>query len=147
MKEKILVQYKEFDQLSTESLLELLNSDSRVNRVRALSTLARRSSQDGIITASVLKGITEPKNREARLLGSTISVSHVGFAVLWEFGPPDVRECLQKLLKNWPEPDRTDLLWFLKSQSISIDSGSISSEPKEFRPQTNPDSMEVATPQ
>ena len=121
MRDEILVRDKEFDRLSTKSLLKLLHSNSRLNRARALSALARRSSQEEAIIGQVLNGITELKNRETRLLGSTISVSHIGFATLWEFGLPSAREALLRLLQDWPEPDRTDLLWFLKSQSISIE--------------------------
>jgi len=124
MRDEILARDKEFDSLSTEYLLKLLHSNSRLYRARALSALARRSSQEEAITPQVLNVITESKNREARLLGSTISVSHIGFATLWEFGLPSVRESLRRLLQDWPEPDRTDLLWFLKSQSISIEEAS-----------------------
>ena len=121
MRDEILVRDKELDPLSTKHLLILLHSNSRLNRARALSALARRSSQEEAITDQVLNGITESSNREARLLGSTISVSHIGFATLWEFGLPCARASLRKLLQNWPEPDRIDLLWFLKSQSIPIE--------------------------
>ena len=120
MRDGILARDKAFDPLSTTSLLKLLHSNSRLNRARALSVLARRSSQEKAVIDQVLDGITEPKNKDARLMGSTISVSHIGFATLWAFGLPSIRQSLSKLLQDWPEPDRTDLLWFLKSQAISI---------------------------
>lgn len=121
MRDDMLWQDEEFDQISTEQLLIKINDVSRLVRARALAALARRSKQDETLTPHVLEAITDLDNLDARLMSSTISVSHIGFAGLWEFGTPIAKKPLKKLLRQWAEPDRTDLLWFLKSQSIATE--------------------------
>ncbi len=129
MRDEILWQDEEFDQVPTEKLLIKLDDVSRIVRARALATLARRSKQDETLINYILEAITDSVNMDSRLIGSTISVSHVGFAGLWEFGTPIAKKSLKNLLQGWAEPDRTDLLWFLKSQAISDEVGVASVNP------------------
>ncbi len=128
MRDDILLRDEAFDHVPTKQLLAMLHNSSRLVRARALATLARRSGQDEALVDQIIDAIRDPKNTEARLLGSTVSVSHIGFAGLWAFGTPRAKLFLKDLLQHWPEPDREDLLWFLESQSLSM-------EPPEKSPQ------------
>jgi len=120
MKDEILSFDKEYDELSTAQLLKLLSSESKLSKGRALAALARRTKEDESLVNETVAAISDPANKETRIMG-TISVSHIGVACLLDFGSSKTKELIKHLLKQWPEPDRSDLLWFLKSQSISID--------------------------
>ena len=122
MKDELFLADKEYDELPTAQLFVMLDNISKLIRGRALAALARRSKQDEGLVSHVLAAISNPENRDTRLMG-TISVSHLGVACLFEFGSSKTRELVRQLLEDWPEPDRTDLLWFLKSQEISLDEG------------------------
>jgi hypothetical protein len=56
----------------------------------------------------------------SRLIG-TVTVSHMGLAALLRYGGAKDKEATRELLKNWPEPDREDLLRFLKGESLLED--------------------------
>jgi hypothetical protein len=120
MKDEALSSDKEYDQLPTTELLELLRNKSKLSKGRALAALARRTRNDVSLVREVISAISDPANQETRIMG-TISVSHIGVACLLEFGSSRTKELVKQLLEHWPEPDRSDLLWFLKSESISID--------------------------
>jgi hypothetical protein len=64
--------------------------------------------------------ITDPKNIDARLIG-TVSVSHIGITCLLATDTAHAREAVRNLFCTWPEPDRSDLLWLLKSEGLSVD--------------------------
>lgn len=110
---------KEYDQFSTAELLVLLRDKSRLRKGRALAALARRTKDDELLVDEVIAAIQDPANQETRIMG-TISISHIGVACLLGVGSSKTKERVMQLLEHWPEPDRSDLLWFLKSESVSI---------------------------
>lgn len=110
---------KEYDQFSTAELLVLLRDKSRLSKGRALAALARRTKDDELLVDEVIAAIQDPANQETRIMG-TISISHIGVACLLVVGSSKTKERVTQLLEHWPEPDRSDLLWFLKSESVSI---------------------------
>ncbi len=112
-----LIQGNEFERLSTQKLLEILNTGLLFERGRALFILGRRSSQDENLILRVVEEITDSKNRNARTVG-TVSISFLGIAGLLEAGTSNAQEAVQKLLETWPEPDCSHLLDFLKSASL-----------------------------
>lgn len=120
MRDNIFVNDPEFDHLPTTKLIELSNSKLILERSRSLNALARRSSQDPTLVNYVMEAIVDPKNTGAKFMG-TITLSHMAFACLWVFGTPTAKEALKRILSAWPEPDRSDLIWFLESQDLSVD--------------------------
>ena len=120
MRDDIFRQDDQYDQMSTPDLLKRLQEKNILSRTRSLAALARRVTQDRGVVEQVVKAISDPENMHKRLMG-TISISHIGFACLWENGSTADRVLLYDLLNKWPEPDRTDLLWFLESQSILVE--------------------------
>lgn len=59
------------------------------------------------------------RNLATRLFG-TITVSQIVMARLGVSRGQLCRECFLRLLHEWPEQDRADLLWFLKSEGVQI---------------------------
>jgi hypothetical protein len=115
--EDICTRDDEYNHLSVDALEEKLESQSIIVRARAIAALARYAAREESLVGHVLAALTLPQNLEGKITG-TVSVSHIGFACLWAFGPQSARRSLQLLLDAWPEPDRSDLLWFLKAQGI-----------------------------
>lgn len=121
MRDDVFRRDEEYDTLPTPNLLEQLQGKNIINRARSLAALARRARQDRSLAGAVITAILDSDNKLKRLMG-TISISHIGFGCLWEYGSVEDRAILHELLAQWPEPDRSDLLWFLKSQSIDSSS-------------------------
>jgi hypothetical protein len=109
----------EFDSMSNEELFETLVRGGVPRRARAMAALARRASQAEGLADQVLEQIRSESNRSTRVMG-TVSLSHIGFGCLWERGTIAVRAKLDEQFANWPEPDRTDLSWFLRSQGLTL---------------------------
>lgn len=114
MKEKSLLPNDEFSQLSTTNLLEILEHGLLLERGRALFMLARRSGDNKELIDTVVREIYDSKNRNTRTIG-TVSISFLGIAGLLEADTSDTKEIVKKLLESWTEPNRSDLLVFLKS--------------------------------
>jgi CRISPR-associated protein Csm1 len=64
-----------------------------------------------------VEAISDPRNLNARLRGS-ISVSHLGVASLLRARTAKSVSAAWQLIDQWQEPDRSDLLWFLQSESL-----------------------------
>lgn len=111
---------KRFNQYSTQELMELLDSPSVIYRAHAVETLARRPGDDEAIGKRLLEVATKAKNRNDRLIG-TVSIAHIAIASLLETGSHTMKENIKKLLDDWPEPDRSDLIWYLTNKNLSID--------------------------
>jgi hypothetical protein len=50
----------------------------------------------------------------------TVSLSHIALACLWIAGDEATHARVRRIVETWPEPDRTDLCWFLTSQEIDL---------------------------
>ena len=115
--EKFLIQDSVFDALPTEQLQQLCEKSSLDNKTRACAALARRVQQQPDLLPYLLTMIRSPANRQIRVMG-TISLAHVGFASLWFKSTDSIKQIMQEVLSEWPEPDRSDLVWFLQSQRL-----------------------------
>jgi hypothetical protein len=109
-----------FDARSNDELLRNLVVGPISHRARAAAVLGRRAASDPSLRVAVLTAIEDPALRGRRVMG-TISLSHIAFACLLEHGDDAVRDALLSRLSAWPEQDRGDLLWFLRSQDIAIE--------------------------
>ncbi len=119
MTEDLFIADPTYDALPDDRLRELLRSGTKSERARAMGALARRAASNPSLRAEVLAALTDPDHRAMRIMG-TISIAHIGVACLYRASDDDVRRQVQQLITAWPEPDRTDLLWFLRSQSLSV---------------------------
>jgi hypothetical protein len=50
----------------------------------------------------------------------TISVAHVAVGCLLRVATSKAFEAAKALLRAWPEPDRTDLTWYLESEAAAV---------------------------
>ena len=120
MKAKKQALSEQYDRSSTSELLRLLDDSSIISRMHALTALARRSCQDESLIKRVVEAISDSRNLNARLRGS-ISVSHLGVASLLRTRKSKSVSAAEQLIDQWQEPDRSDLLWFLQSESLLIE--------------------------
>jgi hypothetical protein len=80
-----------------------------------LAELARLSPVEPALVKVVTRLASAPENRSARLMG-TISVAHFALTELLRSNPAAAPHAILPLLTNWPEPDRSDFISYLKAE-------------------------------
>jgi hypothetical protein len=113
--EAVVQRLKSADLPLTE-LASLLQYRSPIVRANALDAIAVRTRGTDSLTGEVLAAAADPAN--AVPLMGTISVAHVAVACLLRIGSPKADQSAKALLETWPEPDKTDLMWYLKSEGL-----------------------------
>lgn len=108
-----------FDGKSTDELRRLLKSGNRSERARAMGAIARRAATNESLADEVVSLVQSPEARAQRFMGS-VSLAHIGVACLAASGGEPIRAQLVPVVNEWPEPDKTDLLWFLRSQQVAL---------------------------
>lgn len=91
-----------------------LRDPGAVVRANALNALIPHAKIDDGLIEVIVAAAKNPIN-EIRLMG-TISVAHVAIGCLYQTGTTPAVGVATELLAAWPEPDRGDLLWFLRSE-------------------------------
>lgn len=91
-----------------------LRDPRAVVRANASTALVAHAKTDDGLIELVVAAAKNPIN-EIRLMG-TISVAHVAVGCLYQVGTPTALEAAAELLATWPEPDRSDLRWYLQSE-------------------------------
>lgn len=94
----------------------LLNHQSPIVRVNALNALVSQVRFDDSVVDDIANAALAHEN--AVCLMGTASVAHVAVGCLYQIGTPSAIAAATSLLKMWPEPDRTDLMWYLKAEGI-----------------------------
>jgi hypothetical protein len=102
--------------LPLAEVLSLLHFRSPIVRANALDALAAQAKSNDNVVGEVVAAATDPANK-VPLMG-TISVAHVAVACLLRAGSPKADQAAKALLETWPEPDRTDLIWYLESERL-----------------------------
>jgi hypothetical protein len=120
VREEIFVVDPPVDAHTTGQLREAIQSGNVAERARAMGAVARRAAREAALLDEVIALLSDPMLRQLRYMG-TVSIAHIGVACLAIAGSQEVRERLARLLSGWPEPDRNDLVWFLKSQEIQLE--------------------------
>ncbi len=104
--------------MTVDEIRPHLHGNSAIIRCQAIEAMAGKIASNPEILHEVVDAIVDPIN-STRLMGA-ISVAHVGLKNL--FGSSQAaKENAKQLLANWPEAERDDLLWFLKSERVAID--------------------------
>lgn len=103
-------------EVSLAGIRELVRHPAAVVRTNALNALVRHAKADDGLLHDIIAAAREPLN-EVRLMG-TITVSHVAVGCLYQVGSPAALEAAMELLATWPEPDRSDLVWYLRSEGL-----------------------------
>jgi hypothetical protein len=120
VREAIFVADPSVDAHTSDQLREAIGTGNAAERARAMGALARRAAGEPALHDEVIALIASVELRQLRCMG-TVSVAHIGVACLAMAGSQDVRERLARVLREWPEPDRSDLLWFLESQEVQLE--------------------------
>jgi hypothetical protein len=120
MTHKTFLQDEEFEGLETLQLMEILKNGLLFQRGRALFELARRSGKEEKLIEMIVGQIVDEKNQQSRTVGIA-SISFLGIAGLLTANTSNTREVARKLINDWSEPDRTNLLEFIKSASLTPD--------------------------
>lgn len=110
------VQLLRSGEVPVEDIRRLLHDDSIVVRANALEALVNHARHGEGLLDEIREAATSPEN-QVRLMG-TISVAHVAVACLMRVGGDRAVAVARDLIASWPEPDRTDLLWYLKSEGL-----------------------------
>jgi len=119
MSKNLLFDDEKFLKMSDRELLKKLSKNNILfERGRALLQLARRSGSDEQNLEFVIAQIQDIDNINARTVG-LVSIAHLGVAGLLEANTLLTVNAVKKLLEEWQEPDRSDLLWFLKSSFLT----------------------------
>ncbi len=111
-----LIERLKIDDMPISELRQLLDHGAILVRVNAIDAVARRALQDAALVDDLQRAATAPQN-SARLMG-TVAVSHVAVAALLRVGTPQASEVARQLMAKWPESDREDLLWYLRSERL-----------------------------
>jgi hypothetical protein len=104
--------------MRTEEVRDLLHHASPLVRANALEALVAPAKRDQGLVDVLTAAASAPANK-VRLMGS-ISVAHVAVGCLFRVGTAEAREAAQALWSTWPEPDRTDLTWYLESEGLQV---------------------------
>lgn len=93
---------------------DLTRHPAMLVRVNALTALVKYAKADDEVVRDIVAAATDPAN-SVRLMG-TISVGHVAVGCLDDIGTPAAAAAAADLLATWPESDRGDLAWYLRSE-------------------------------
>lgn len=105
--------------VSQDEVLEYLQHDAALVRVNAIKAAARLAKDNDRLIAIVANEAQQPQNT-VRLLG-TATVGHVAVGCLFRIGSPDATRRAMQLVAGWPEDEREDLVWYLKSEGLLND--------------------------
>ena len=104
--------------MRTDEVRNLLHHPSPLVRANALEALVVPAQHDQRLVEEIAAAASDSANR-VRLMG-TISVAHVAVSCLFRVGTVEALEVAKALWSAWPEPDRTDLTWYLESEGLQV---------------------------
>lgn len=104
--------------MPTAEVRDLLGHQSPLIRVNACESLVDPARRDEGLLAELIAAASNPVNN-VHLMG-TITVAHVAVGCLVRVGTAKALAAAKALLRAWPEPDRTDLVWYLKSEGLEL---------------------------
>ena len=104
--------------VATAEIRELLYHRSPLVRAAAVRAIGAAARNDERLVDELIAAATAPING-VPLLG-TISVAHVAVGCLPQIGTATALKAAKALVMKWPEPDRTDLILYLKLKGLEI---------------------------
>lgn len=106
-------------------ILVLINDPAPIIRVNALRAIARDYANEATTVATLKSAAESDENRALRLAGQ-ISVAFEAVRFLKDLENTHADSAVARLIRDWPEPARTDLIWYL--QKTHGDRGSMHNE-------------------
>lgn len=113
-----LIEFLIRGQPTRSEIHDLLNHPSPVVRANALNALVPVAQNDDTLVEAVITAVEDPANT-LRLMG-TISIRHLAMACLYRIGSPHAVNAATRLLAEWSEPDRDDLVWYLHAEGLTL---------------------------
>lgn len=105
--------------MSVDEIRQHLHDVGALARCHAIEAMVGKVATNPEVLQEVVTAIVDPVN-STHILG-TISVAHIGLKSLFGSSCESARQAAKHLLATWPLPDRDDLLWYLKSEGMSVD--------------------------
>lgn len=102
-----------FENFSTSDLIKLVDDGHLLERARAIFFLAKRCDREEKIIFQVRAKIFDPKNREAKIFG--ITVSFLGIGGLFEANTPQTKKFIDDFIKTLSKYEYENLIYFLNS--------------------------------
>ena len=115
---QVLIDNLRSGNMTVDEIRPYLQDTAAVVRGHAIEAMAAKIADNPSLLQEVVDVILD-QNNSIRLMG-TISVAHVGLKSLVESSSLAANQKAKQLLVTWPEPDRGDFLWFLKSEGVSV---------------------------
>ena len=106
-------------EVSQDEVLKYLRHDAALVRVNAIEAAARLAKDNDRLIGIISNEARRPENA-VRLLG-TATVGHVAVGCLLRIANAQAEKAAMELVKEWPENDRGDLTWYLKSEGLLND--------------------------
>jgi hypothetical protein len=103
---------------SIEEVLATLKTGAPIVVANALERIRRDEVVPHQAAIEAIEAAVKDPRYAIRIMGTT-SLAHLAVATLFRLGD-EARERGRALLETWAEPDRSDLLWFLRSEGIEI---------------------------
>lgn len=104
--------------LSSRQLREYLSHRSPLVRANAIEIFAEHLSEDESLLSEIVLFATNPEHSFV-LMGAT-TVAHWAVLSMLRSSCVAAREAGRELLRDWSEPERQDLIWFLRSEGIHM---------------------------
>jgi hypothetical protein len=101
-------------------LRRCLYYQSPLIRANALEATVATARRDEGVLQELIDSVAAPKNNV--VLMGTIPVAHIAVSCLLQVGTDTAMEAAKTFLKSWPEPGRSDLIWYLDSKGLSVGS-------------------------
>ena len=103
--------------LAFDELRELRHHPHALVRANAIRAFA--DATEGPEVLEELVAAAEDPANQTRLMGTT-RICHLAVETLYRLGTPRAIRTAEALLRNWPEPDRSDLLWYVRSEGLAV---------------------------
>ena len=101
-----------------EELLATLRTGAPIVVANVLDQMGNTNVVPRAAAIEALEAAARDPRFAFRLMG-TITLAHLAVKALMQLGG-EARDRAQALMHTWPEPDRSDLLWFLRSEGIEL---------------------------
>ena len=99
-----------------DELVSLLNHKSVLVRANVYELAASRAKLDSSWIPRLRAAAVDA--RSGQVVMGTVRLSHIAVACLLRIGNRQAVQLAEDLIARWPEPEKDDLLWYLRSQSL-----------------------------
>lgn len=103
--------------MTVDELEPLVHHEAAVVRANAIEMLGCVGELEAPAATRILRAAVVDEANGVHMFG-TITLAHVAVASLLRLGTPDAAQAAQQLMDQRPEPERSDLQWYLESEGL-----------------------------